>query len=186
MTPLTHTRRLSVATLLVILAMLLLFSGQVSAKHLDTKPAPDFPQRAADGWINSSPLTMAGLAGKVLLVDFWTFDCWNCYRSFPWLKGVERQFEETDFQVIGVHSPEFEHERDLDKVRAKVAEFGLEHPIMLDNDFAYWKALGNQYWPSYYLIDKQGRLRYSFIGETHANTGQAQAIETAIKALLAE
>jgi thiol-disulfide isomerase/thioredoxin len=148
--------------------------------------APEFTQRSQDDWINSQPLSLAGLRGKVVLVDFWTFECWNCYRSFPWLNAVHDTFAEQPFQIIGVHSPEFERERDRRRVAAKVREFRLEHPVMIDNDFSYWRAMGNRYWPSFYLIDKQGRLRYHFAGETHAGDARAQAIERRIAELIAE
>jgi thiol-disulfide isomerase/thioredoxin len=147
---------------------------------------PAFTQSAPDAWINSPPLTVENLRGTVVLVDFWAFECWNCYRSFPWLKTLEARFSAQDFTVVGVHSPEFERERKLDKVRAKVAEFGLTHPVMIDNDFAFWRAVGNRYWPAYHLVDKQGMVRQVFVGETHAGDAQAQQIESAVATLLAE
>lgn len=149
-------------------------------------PAPEFTHEQADRWINSEPLTVADLKGKVVLMDVWTFGCWNCYRSFPWMKELEAKLADQDFTVIGIHTPEFDHERDREQVVAKVREFGLEHPVMLDNDFSYWKALNNQYWPTFYLVDKQGRIRDVFIGETHSGDSNAVAIEKAITALLAE
>ena len=149
-------------------------------------PAPEFTHSAPEEWINSPPLTMAGLRGQVVLIDVWTFDCWNCYRSFPWLKAVEERFGPRGLTVIGVHSPEFAHERERANIERKVAEFGLPHPVMIDNDFSYWKALGNRYWPTYYLVDRRGRLRARFIGETHAGTDRARRIEEAIETLLAE
>ncbi len=148
--------------------------------------APEFSRTDAQSWINSEPLRIADLRGKVLLIDFWTFDCWNCYRSFPWLKAMEQRLETRGLQVIGIHSPEFEHERVRENVVQKVKEFGLHHPVMLDNDFAYWKAMGNRYWPAFYLIDKQGQVRKVFVGETHEGDARARQIETLIEALLAE
>ena len=88
--------------------------------------------------------------------------------------------------MIGIHTPEFDYEKKRSAVLAKMNEFGLEHPVMLDNDFKYWKRLNNQYWPTYYLIDKKGMVRYRFIGETHANTTKAMQIEQAIETLLNE
>lgn len=149
-------------------------------------PAPAFTHQSADAWINSEPLSLTDLRGKVVLVDVWTFDCWNCYRSFPWLKTLEAHLADEPFQIIGVHSPEFEHERIRRNVVAKVEEFGLDHPVMIDNDFSYWRALDNHYWPAFYLIDKQGRLRARFVGETHAGDSQARRIEQAIHKLLSE
>ena len=94
--------------------------------------------------------------------------------------------QDESLTVIGVHSPELDHEEDRNRVIAKVKEFKLPHPVMIDNDFSYWKALNNRYWPTYYLIDKQGRLRARFIGETHADSKRARKVEAAITQLLAE
>lgn len=148
--------------------------------------APEFTSRQAADWINSSPLRLTDLRSKVVLVDVWTFECWNCYRSFPWLNDLEARLASRGLQVIGIHSPEFARERDPEAIRRKTVEFGLKHPVMLDNDFRYWNALNNQYWPAYYLIDKQGRIRARFVGETHKDTAQANRIEQAIEALLKE
>lgn len=149
-------------------------------------PAPEFTGSRPGDWINSGPLSLRELRGKVVLIDFWTFDCWNCYRSFPWLRGLEAGFKDTDLRVIGVHSPEFEHERVRANVERKVREFGLHHPVMLDNDFRYWKAMNNRYWPAFYLIDRKGFVRAAFVGETHAGDKRARAIEAKIRELLAE
>ena len=146
--------------------------------------APDFTHNAEDEWLNFAPLTWTDLRGKVVLVDFWTFDCWNCYRSFPWLKTMEARLEPRGLQVIGVHTPEFDHEKVRKNVAAKVKEFDLHHPVMLDNDFSYWRALENRYWPAFYIFDKQGRLRATFIGETQEGDRQAREIEAIIKDLL--
>ncbi|MGI8740003.1 MAG: redoxin family protein [Gammaproteobacteria bacterium] len=164
-----------------------LLSSAHGARHINLPPsAPQFTQVSASAWINSKPLTLQDLRGKVVLLDFWTFGCWNCYRSFPWLKSLEARFEGQALQVIGVHTPEFEHEKVKANVVSKVKEFGLRHPVMIDNDFAYWNAMGNRYWPAYYLLDKQGRIRASFFGETHAGDERAAAVETAIERLLVE
>ncbi|MBA3563946.1 MAG: redoxin family protein [Gammaproteobacteria bacterium] len=135
-------------------------------------------------WINSEPLTLESLRGRVLLIDFWAFECWNCYRSFPWLNSLEQRFDGEPFTIVGVHSPEFEREKNIDSVRRKAREFDLEHPIMIDNDFSYWRAMGNRFWPTYYLIDQQGAIRDVFIGETHAGDERARQIEAAIESLL--
>lgn len=174
-------------TALMLAAVLMgLLSSSTGAQAIDPQPAPEFTQDDPFDWINSEPLTLADLRGKVVLVDFWTFDCWNCYRSFPWLKSLEDKFEGEGLQVVGVHTPEFAHEKVKANVSAKVEAFGLHHPVMLDNDFAYWNAMGNRYWPAYYLLDKQGRVRAVFIGETHAGDDRARAVEAAIENLLAE
>jgi len=149
-------------------------------------PAPAFTHAAAEDWLNSPPLTLAALRGQVVLLDFWTFACWNCYRSFPWLNALEARLHARGLRVIGVHTPEFPHERVRASIAAKVAEFGLNHPVMIDNDGSYWNAMQNQYWPAYYLLDKQGRIRERYAGETHAGDAQARAMEAAILALLEE
>lgn len=149
-------------------------------------PAPEFTHTGAAEWINSEPLRLRDLRGHVVLLDFWTFDCWNCYRSFPWLKAVEARYRERDLVVIGVHTPELAHERVRASVVAKVAEFGLHHPVMIDNDFSYWNAMGNRYWPAFYLIDKQGHVRGRFIGETHPGDRRARRVEALIEELLGE
>jgi hypothetical protein len=136
--------------------------------------------------LNSAPLSIFELRCRVLLIDVWTYDCWNCYRSFPWLRGLEDRLAAQPFQVIGIHSPEFEHERDRGRVREKVDEFKLHHPIMIDNDFVYWRALRNRYWPAFYLVDKRGQIRRRYVGETRAGDPQALMIEQQIRALLAE
>jgi glutathione peroxidase-family protein len=165
---------------------LLLFALAGSACAATPVPAPEFTQDRAKDWINSEPLRLADLRGRVVLIDIWTFECWNCYRSFPWLKAIEDRYGPQGLVVIGVHSPEFDRERHRDAVARKVREFALQHPVMIDNDFSYWKALGNRYWPAFYLIDKQGRIRYRFAGETHAGDRRAQEIEGAVERLLAE
>lgn len=157
-----------------------------SATPAQAVPAPEFTATSPADWINSPPLTLADLKGKVVLLDVWTFGCGNCIRSIPWLLDVEARLGPQGLKVIGIHSPEFEHERDGAAVRAKARQFGLTHPIMLDNDFRYWKALNNRYWPAYYLIDREGRIRARFVGETHKGSGQAREIEGMIERLLVE
>lgn len=155
------------------------------AEPLD-HPLPAFTATAPGDWINSPPLTLADLRGEVVLLDVWTFDCWNCYRSFPWLKAVEARHADNGLRVVGIHSPEFAHEKVRANIEAKVTEFGLHHPVMIDNDFTYWRALGNRYWPTFYVVDRQGVIRGRFIGETHAGDRNARAMEDLIEELLAE
>jgi len=152
----------------------------------DQPPLPQFTGTQPGQWLNSPPLRLEDLRDKVVLLDVWTFDCWNCYRSFPWLHAVEAHFAGRPFQVIGIHSPEFAHERERNKLETKIAEFKITHPVMMDNDLAYWQALDNHYWPAFYLVDKQGRLRYVHVGETHSGDRRALQIEQQIEQLLAE
>jgi thiol-disulfide isomerase/thioredoxin len=169
-------------------ALLLLFTVNTFADDSQKKltPAPEFTHSKASEWINSKPLKLADLKGKVVLLDIWSYGCWNCYRSFPWTNDLEKRLEDEDFVVIGVHAPEFDSERDRNNVVAKAKQFKLHHPIMIDNDFSYWNALGNQYWPTFYLIDKQGKLRAKYLGETHKGDKQALKIEGGIQYLLNE
>lgn len=178
-----------IATAGLIIALAMLWNRPLESKTLpanNAPEAPEFTQKTADAWLNSPPLRMQDLRGKVVLLDFWTFECWNCYRSFPWLNGVEKKFASQGLQVIGIHTPEFEHEKSRIRLEEKIDEFKLHHPVMMDNDFAYWRSLSNRYWPAYYLIDKQGRVRALFVGETHAGGAQAQSIEAEIEKLLKE
>lgn len=161
-------------------------SWLANAQSTSYVKAPEFHQTSPELWLNSEPLTMASLQGKVVMLDFWTFDCWNCYRSFPWMNEMEARFESDEFIIIGVHTPEFEHEKVRKNIEEKILEFNLKHPTVMDNDFRYWKAMNNRYWPSYYLIDKKGNIRKKFVGETHANTKKAKEIETSIQSLIDE
>lgn len=167
---------------LLLTASLLLTACGVNAQPTQ---APEFPKRSAEQWINSAPITLASLRGKVVLIDFWTFECWNCYRSFPWLNGVEAKYRDQGLAVVGVHTPEFAREKVLASIRDKVREFKISYPVMVDNDHAYWNAMQNRYWPAFYLIDRSGRISAIYAGETHVGDPQARAIETAIEKLLA-
>jgi thiol-disulfide isomerase/thioredoxin len=170
----------------VLLGLSVYWPAQALLSTQTAEPAPEFTHSQQDEWINSAPLTLESLRGQVVLLDFWTFDCWNCYRSFPWLTALEKRLAKQGLRVIGVHTPEFKHERVRANIEAKVKEFGLQHPTMMDNDFSYWRAMNNRYWPAFYLIDKQSRLRAQYAGETHAGDQQAQRIEADIRSLLAE
>lgn len=172
--------KLLLSTMIVVLS----FSTQLQAK--ESYPLPNFTQTSAQEWLNSKPLTRKDLLGKVTLVDFWTFGCWNCYRSFPWLHGVEKKYKPQGFQILGIHSPEFENEKIHANIKAKLKEFKITNAVMVDNDMGYWRAMNNRYWPSYFIVDKKGQVRANFIGETHKNSSQANKIETLIARLLAE
>jgi len=147
---------------------------------------PQFTQQSAQRWINSKPLTTEDLKGKVVLVDIWTYGCWNCYRSIPWLNSLEDQFGHDKFVIVGIHTPEFDHETKREKVVEKCEEFKVTHPVMMDNDFAYWKALRNRYWPTFYVADKNGVVRGVFIGETHEGDRRAKKVEKLIAKLIAK
>lgn len=173
--------------LIVLLALGLTASALVYAARVNPPATmPEFTQVDAAAWFNSKPLSSGDLRGKVVLIDVWTYGCWNCYNSFPWLKGVEEKFADQDFTVIGIHTPEFDREKDPKNVAERIEHFELHHPVMMDNDKSYWRALNNRYWPAYYIVDKNGNIRDAFIGETHAGDPRAEKIEKVIAELLKE
>lgn len=116
-------------------------------------------------WINSDPLTLSQLRGKVVIVDFWTYSCINCQRTLPYLKNWYEKYKEKGLIIIGVHSPEFEFEKSKNNVGRAIKDFGITYPVMQDNNFATWRAYQNQYWPAKYFIDKEGNIRYWHFGE---------------------
>ncbi|MCH2525139.1 MAG: redoxin domain-containing protein [Dehalococcoidia bacterium] len=118
-----------------------------------------------ENWINSKPLNLADLDGKVALIDFWTYSCVNCIRTLPYLKQWHEKYADHGLIIIGVHSPEFNFEASVDNLQSAVDEFGIEWAIAQDNEFETWKAFGNRFWPAKYLIDKQGIIRYTHFGE---------------------
>ena len=171
---------------LIVKVLLLSFLLSFSIQAKESYPLPNFTQTSTQEWLNSKPLTKKDLLGKVTLIDFWTFSCWNCYRSFPWLHGLEKQFKPQGFQVIGIHSPEFENEKIHANIKAKIKEFKITNAVMVDNDMGFWRAMNNRYWPSYFIVDKTGQVRANFVGETHENSAQTNKIEALIARLLAE
>lgn len=116
-------------------------------------------------WLNSTPLKLENLKGKVVLIDFWTYSCINCIRTLPYLKTWYAQYKDLGFVLIGVHSPEFAFEKDLDNVKRAVAGFGIKYPVLLDNQFRTWLNYNNHYWPAHYLLNKEGYVVYTHFGE---------------------
>lgn len=149
-----------------------------------TDAAPEFTHRAAGAWLNSEPLTLAALRGKPVLVEFWTYGCSNCLRTLPWLKDIHARYAGQGLAVVSVHTPEFPHERDVDRVRAAVDRLGIRYPVMIDNDFSYWRALGNRYWPAFYLLDAEGRVVARAAGELHADQPSGEDFERRIRRLV--
>ncbi|MFA5106397.1 MAG: thioredoxin family protein [Candidatus Micrarchaeia archaeon] len=130
------------------------------------------------GYINTPEnTTLESLRGKVVLLDFWTYSCINCIRTLPYLESWQEKYGKDGFVVLGVHSPEFDFEKDINNVRAAVEKFGLTYPVVLDSNHATWAAYGNQYWPHHYLIDAQGRIRYDHIGEGGYAETEAQIVQ---------
>lgn len=141
--------------------------------------AQDF--QGIKAWINSKPLKMEKLKGKVVLVDFWTYSCINCIRTLPYLEAWDKKYRDEGLMIVGVHSPEFDFEKDYSNVQKAVQKFGIQYPVVLDNDHATWAAYGNLYWPHDYLIDADGFIRDDHIGEGGYNDTEAE-----IQKLLAE
>jgi thiol-disulfide isomerase/thioredoxin len=135
----------------------------------------------ATEWLNSPPLTAAGLRGKVVLIDVWTYTCINWQRTLPHVRAWNEKYKDQGLVVIGVHAPEFAFERNLDNVRRFTRDLKVEYPVAVDNDFAIWRAFRNQYWPALYFVDAQGRVRHHQFGE-----GDYEQSEKVIQQLLTE
>ena len=135
----------------------------------------------ANAWLNSPPLTPAGLRGKVVAVDFWTFTCINWLRTLPYLRAWAKKYGDKGLVVIGVHTPEFSFEHDIENVRRAARDLKVEYPIAVDSDYAVWNAFDNHYWPALYLVDAQGSIRNHQYGE-----GAYEMSEMVIQQLLAE
>jgi thiol-disulfide isomerase/thioredoxin len=135
----------------------------------------------ATGWLNSPPLTPDGLRGRVVLVDVWTYTCINWLRTLPYVRAWAEKYKGQGLVVIGVHSPEFAFEKNVDNVRRAAADMKVDYPIAIDSDFAIWRALKNEYWPALYIVDAQGRVRDHQFGE-----GGYDRSERVIQQLLAE
>jgi thiol-disulfide isomerase/thioredoxin len=141
--------------------------------------APEFT--GIDKWLNSDPLTMQQLRGKVVLVDFWTYTCINCIDVLPYVKTWNRKYKDQGLVVVGVHTPEYPFERNTDNVKAAIKRLGITYPVAQDNRYATWNAYDNQYWPAFYLVDKTGHVVYTHFGE-----GDYEQTEAKIKSLLAQ
>lgn len=139
------------------------------------------PLDGAVTWLNSPPLTLAQLKGKVVVVDFWTYSCINCLRSIPYVRAWAEKYKDQGLVVIGVHAPEFAFEKDVKNVRKAVADLKIGYPVAVDNNYAIWRAFGNQYWPAHYFIDANGQVRHHHFGE-----GAYDQSERVIQQLLAE
>jgi thiol-disulfide isomerase/thioredoxin len=135
----------------------------------------------ATGWLNSSPLTAAELRGRVVLVNFWTYTCINWLRTLPYVRAWAQKYQEHGLVVIGVHTPEFDVEHDLDNARRQVKDLWVDYPVAVDNDYAIWTVFDNHYWPACYFVDAQGQIRHHRFGE-----GDYQMSEMIVQQLLAE
>jgi thiol-disulfide isomerase/thioredoxin len=139
------------------------------------------PLTGATDWLNSPPLTDAALKGKVVLVDFWTYSCINCLRTIPYVRAWAEKYKDQGLVVIGVHTPEFAFERNVDNIRAAIEKLKITYPVAVDNNYEIWRAFDNEYWPAHYFIDAQGRIRFHHFGE-----GEYDQSERVIQELLAE
>jgi thiol-disulfide isomerase/thioredoxin len=138
---------------------------------------PDF--QGIQQWLNSNPLSIADLKGKVVLIQFWTFACINCQRTLPYVTRWHQQYAAQELKVIGIHTPEFAFERDVNNIKRALQQHRITYPVPIDNDYQTWKAYSNEYWPHLFLADQRGVVRYDHIGE-----GAYDTIEQTIQQLL--
>jgi cytochrome c biogenesis protein CcdA/thiol-disulfide isomerase/thioredoxin len=154
-------------------------TGIEESKLRDFGSAPDF--RGVELWLNTEPLTLEALRGKVVLIDFWTYSCVNCLRTLPHVRAWYERYREAGLVVVGVHTPEFSFEREAENVREAVSGLEIDYPVALDNGYETWNAWGNQFWPAKYFIDRRGHVRFAHFGE-----GAYEESEHVIRTLLAE
>lgn len=143
--------------------------------------SPQAPELAPGTWINSEALTLKGLRGRVVLVDFWTFGCYNCRNTLPTVKSWDDRYREKGLTIIGVHTPELDSERMIENVRREVLALAIQYPVLTDNDYATWNAYNVEGWPTMFLVDKKGHVRWMHVGE-----GAYGEAEQTIQKLLAE
>lgn len=175
--------RIWIGVALVVIAMgiaagrITSLQGMRGPSVLRDDPAPELAGIA--GWLNGPPTRLADLRGSVVLLDFWTYSCVNCVRTFDELRALHERYGDAGLQIIGVHSPEFDFEKDPANVRAAIRRHRLPYPVALDNEMATWRAYRNNFWPRVYLIDRAGRIRFDHIGE-----GRYDQIEQVVRTLL--
>jgi thiol-disulfide isomerase/thioredoxin len=145
----------------------------------DGSAAPEFA--GIDQWLNSPPLSLKALRGKVVLVDFWTYSCINCINTLPYVKQWHEKYKDQGLVIVGVHTPEYPFEKSTANVQTALKRFDIRYPVALDNSYATWSAFHNQYWPATYLIDAEGHIVYQHFGE-----GRYSETEAAIRKLLTE
>ena len=143
--------------------------------------APKAPEISNGVWINSEPLTLKSVHGRVVLIEFWTFACYNCRNTLPTVKKWDAQYRDKGLTIIGVHTPELDYERNVDNLRKEVAALGITFPVVTDNDYATWRTYRVEAWPTLFVLDKEGRVRWTHVGE-----GAYNETEDVIKKLLAE
>jgi len=164
----------TIATIAMLATTAIASAGQLRT----SATAPEFT--GIDKWLNSEPLTMSQLRGKVVLVDFWTYSCINCVNTLGYVSSWHKKYKDQGLVVIGVHTPEYAFERSTDNVKTAIKRFNISYPVAQDNRYATWNAYSNQYWPAFYLIDKTGKIVYTHFGE-----GKYAETEATIQRLLA-
>jgi peptide-methionine (R)-S-oxide reductase len=187
---LAMNRKIIIATVCCVTAALLILAvGFVRARGplfvadnpvsaSNSEIAPEF---GPGNWINSEPLTVKSLKGRVVLVEFWTFGCYNCRNTLPFVKRWHERYKDKEFTIVGVHSPEFDEERNVENVRKNVASLGIRFPVITDNDFNTWKSYKVEAWPTIFVLDKSGKIRWQHVGE-----GAYDETEQVIQKLIAE
>lgn len=148
---------------------------EVQQTSSDTKWIGKRAPEVADGeWINSKPLKLVDLRGRVVLLEFWTYGCYNCRNTIPSMNKWYKKFSDSGLVIIGVHTPEFEHEKDLSKVREQTAKLGIKYAVVTDKMYRTWRAYDQEYWPVLYLIDRKGIIRYVHVGEGNYDETERQ------------
>jgi thiol-disulfide isomerase/thioredoxin len=148
---------------------------------IDAKDAPPAPAFAKGTWINTDPLKLEDLRGRVVVVDFWTFGCYNCRNTLPALKRLNETYAAQGLTIVGVHTPELDRENVIENVRREVSSLGLRYAVVTDNGYETWHAYNVEAWPTVFILDKRGRVRYRHVGE-----GAYDEQERVVKTLLAE
>jgi peroxiredoxin len=186
-------RRRTAGLICFVLLLLGFFAARSVADAQQPGPAvinakaPELEERPKEAWLNSKPLRLADLRGQVVVLHFWTFGCINCKHNDSAYKAWHQKYANKGVTMIGVHTPELERERDLKRLKRSIEERGLKYPIVIDNDGKTWAAWGNRWWPSIYLIDKNGMVRYRWDGELNWKGIKGKALlEKKIDELLAE
>lgn len=155
------------------------YKTQFKTDKSQFEQAPEFSQ--ATGFMNANSTKLADFKGKVVLIHFWTYTCINCIHTIPFLNEWYQKYADNGFVIVGIHTPEFEFEKNIDNVKKAINEFEIKYPVIQDNNYEIWNAYGNKYWPRDYLIDKEGYIRYNHIGE-----GGYNQTENMIQSLIQE
>ena len=162
---------------LLVSICLFLVTPFALAKPFELAQIPYPYSDQTDKWINSQPIHNRQLRGKPILVYFWTYGCYNCANTQKWMDAIYEKYADQGLFVLSIHTPEFEHEKNRENVVKYVEQNSIKYPVMLDNEYYFWKDMHNHWWPSFYLYDQWGQLKGSFRGEVHLNTDKAKTIE---------